>query len=167
MKPATRQPAALVLAAALLAAAALPLSAQQAPEDGEVWPDEADHDSWAGEGGFLQQPPEVVQTRVASARGAVLRGLDKMAGRSQDMPLAVGESVALGPLTLTLQECRHPADDPAADAYARLSVTAGPAGGGGDGDTVLFDGWMIASSPALHALDHPRFDVWVLRCTTS
>jgi len=25
---------------------------------------------------------------------------------------------------------------------------------------------MIASSPALNALDHPRYDVWVMRCTT-
>jgi hypothetical protein len=23
---------------------------------------------------------------------------------------------------------------------------------------------MVASSPALSALDHPRYDVWVLRC---
>ncbi|MCW8843320.1 MAG: DUF2155 domain-containing protein, partial [Rhodobacteraceae bacterium] len=30
----------------------------------------------------------------------------------------------------------------------------------------LFQGWMIASSPALSALDHPRYDVWVLRCKT-
>ena len=28
----------------------------------------------------------------------------------------------------------------------------------------LFEGWMIASSPALMALDHPRYDVWALRC---
>lgn len=27
-----------------------------------------------------------------------------------------------------------------------------------------FDGWMTASSPALSALDHPRYDVWPLRC---
>ena len=30
----------------------------------------------------------------------------------------------------------------------------------------LFDGWMIASSPALNALDHPRYDVWVIGCDT-
>jgi hypothetical protein len=26
---------------------------------------------------------------------------------------------------------------------------------------------MIASSPAISALDHPRYDVWVLRCIIS
>jgi len=33
-------------------------------------------------------------------------------------------------------------------------------------DKPVFKGWMIASSPALNALDHPRYDVWVLRCIT-
>ena len=28
----------------------------------------------------------------------------------------------------------------------------------------LFDGWMVASSPALSALDDARYDVWVLGC---
>ena len=32
---------------------------------------------------------------------------------------------------------------------------------------LTFAGWMIADSPALNALDHPRYDVWVLRCITS
>ena len=34
-------------------------------------------------------------------------------------------------------------------------------------EKALFDGWMIASSPALSALDHPRYDVWVLRCSST
>ena len=34
-------------------------------------------------------------------------------------------------------------------------------------DAPIFEGWMIAASPALNALDHARYDVWVLRCTTS
>ncbi|MEO0381372.1 MAG: DUF2155 domain-containing protein, partial [Pseudomonadota bacterium] len=27
--------------------------------------------------------------------------------------------------------------------------------------------WMIASAPALSAMEHARYDVWVMRCTTS
>ncbi len=29
----------------------------------------------------------------------------------------------------------------------------------------LFSGWMFASSPALNALQHPVYDVWVIACT--
>ena len=30
--------------------------------------------------------------------------------------------------------------------------------------TALFTGWMFSSSPALSALEHPVYDVWVLEC---
>ena len=30
---------------------------------------------------------------------------------------------------------------------------------------LLFSGWMFASSPGLNALEHPVYDVWVIRCT--
>ena len=31
-------------------------------------------------------------------------------------------------------------------------------------DPMLFSGWMFASSPGLSALEHPVYDVWVIRC---
>lgn len=31
---------------------------------------------------------------------------------------------------------------------------------------VIFSGWMFASSPALSALEHPVYDVWVIDCKT-
>ena len=31
----------------------------------------------------------------------------------------------------------------------------------------LFSGWMFASSPALSALEHPVYDVWVIDCAQS
>ena len=93
---------------------------------------------------------------VVSAGGGVLRMLDKMTGVVSDYDLASGQSQALGRLTVTLDACRYPADLPSGEAYAHLTIT--------DPDAALFAGWMIASSPALSALDHPRYDVWVLRC---
>jgi len=98
---------------------------------------------------------------TAQAPGAVLRGLDKVAGATRDIRLAPGESANFGRLTITLTECRYPVANPAADAFAHVVIRdarlAEP----------VFRGWMIASSPALNALDHPRFDVWLIRCTTS
>ena len=31
----------------------------------------------------------------------------------------------------------------------------------------LFSGWMFASSPAVSALEHPVYDVWVTDCKTA
>ncbi len=111
---------------------------------------------------FDDAPRELRQeAQVASSGGALLRGLDKVSGEVTDLNLSVGETVQLGRLAVTLEDCRYPVDDPAGDAYALLLIEAegmtGPA----------FEGWMIASSPALSALDHPRYDVWVMRCWSS
>jgi len=96
---------------------------------------------------------------AATAEGAVLRGLDRMNGRTWDYELQSGETTALGPLSVRLIECRYPTDNPAGDAYAHLEIVSGV--------ETVFSGWMLASSPALNAMDHPRYDVWVLRCRTS
>jgi hypothetical protein len=97
---------------------------------------------------------------VASAPGGVLRWLDKVTGETGDLDLSRGQSAERGRLTIQMDECRYPVVDPASNAYAHLTIrdalVADP----------VFAGWMIASSPALSAMDHPRYDVWVLRCDT-
>jgi hypothetical protein len=31
----------------------------------------------------------------------------------------------------------------------------------------IFTGWMFADSPALSAVDHPVYDVWLIECKNS
>lgn len=104
------------------------------------------------------QAQEVVAT---SGVGAVLRSLDKVNGRVQDIEIPVGGSAQAQGLMVTLGDCRYPADNPTGEAYAYLRIRSPQDG------VDYFQGWMIASSPALSALDHNRYDVWVLRCKTS
>lgn len=108
----------------------------------------------------LVLPAASMAQDVVVGTGAVLRGLDKLNGTSVDMVLANGEKTELGRLTVILSECRYPADDLAGDAFAFLTIQDS------NGTDPIFEGWMIASSPALSAMEHPRYDVWVLRCTT-
>ena len=109
----------------------------------------------------LGQSEQVEQPEAARAPGAVLRGLDKVTGDLTDLELKNGQTQTFGRLTVTLEECRFPVGNPSGDAYAYLVIRAD------DDSRPIFAGWMIASSPALNALDHPRYDVWVLRCATS
>ena len=115
----------------------------------------------AGEDGSFAAIEEVEQEQVASAEGAVLRALDKVAGTVTDLEIASGQTLTFGRLSVFLSDCRYPKDNPSGDAFSYLVIS--PAGE----DRPVFQGWMIASSPALNALDHPRYDVWVLRCKTS
>ncbi len=110
---------------------------------------------------FLALAGPASAQQVADAPGGDLRVLDKLTGVVTDMSLRRGETGRLGYLRVTLNACRYPADNPSGDAYAALDVyyQAEP--------EPAFSGWMLASAPALHAMDHPRYDVWVLRCMTS
>ena len=106
----------------------------------------------------LMLMPHLAQAEILAGTGANLRVLDKMTGVVSDYDLAAGSSQSQGRLTVQLDECRYPSDLPTGEAYAHVTIL--------DSDRAepAFRGWMIASSPALSALDHPRYDVWVLHC---
>ncbi|MBB5722852.1 hypothetical protein FHS72_002482 [Loktanella ponticola] len=99
--------------------------------------------------------------QAQTAQGGELRVLDKLNGTVTDVSLSTGESTQIGHLSVTLTECRYPRDNPSGDAYANLLVTYR------DQVEPAFEGWLIASAPALNAMEHPRYDVWVLRCIRS
>lgn len=102
----------------------------------------------------------VAQDRIETQRagGAMLRGLDKVSGRVTDLPVEVGEAIRYGRLEIRLGECRYPAADPSSDAFAQLTIIDLRQ------NAQVFAGWMLASAPALSALDDARYDVWVISC---
>jgi len=103
----------------------------------------------------------VAQQSTSQAPGAVLRALNKLSGVVTDIEIKSGQTQRFERLTITLSECRYPAGNRSGDAYAGLEITDI------NGDGPVFRGWMIASAPALSALDHAQYDVWVMRCITS
>ncbi|MCV2864913.1 DUF2155 domain-containing protein [Albidovulum sediminicola] len=105
---------------------------------------------------LLAQP--ALAQEATDSPGAIIRALDKVSGLTQDIEVHNGESAFFGRIEITLGDCRYPTDDPTSDAFAHLKVFDTTA------QLTAFDGWMVASSPALSALDHPRYDVWLLRC---
>lgn len=70
--------------------------------------------------------------------------------------------------------------EPKKKAAAKVKSTPAPAVGDHDGavspaapeaasalpQNMIFSGWMFASSPALSALQHPIYDIWVIDCET-
>lgn len=141
--------------------AALLLANPLAAQEGEQFPPEEGVDLPA-----LPVTPEALEPEtsvdsetagaVASAPGAMLRGLDRVTGQSADLALSNGQTQPIFRLEVTLSDCRYPVTDPSSDAFAHLTIR--------DRGEVVFDGWMTAASPALSALDHPRYDIWVLGC---
>ena len=113
----------------------------------------------AGQAVAAQSAQLATTQETAQARVVHLRGLDALAGRAVDIEVPVGEVVRFGRLEILAEACRVPRDNPAADAYAFLKIRDVRE------TSPRFSGWMFASSPALSALDHPRYDVWVTSCS--
>lgn len=105
--------------------------------------------------------PLTAQESVVTGTGAILRALDKLTGTVEDLRLPNGAQQVFGRITVQLQECRYPDGNPSGDAYAFVTIQEVAR------DVPVYAGWMVGSSPALNPVDHPRYDVWVLRCTTS
>jgi hypothetical protein len=95
---------------------------------------------------------------------AKLQGLDKITARVSTIEATVGEPVVFGALQITVRACdkRPPEETPESAAYLdiverKLNEPSKP----------VFSGWMFASSPAVSALEHPIYDIWVLDCMSS
>jgi len=103
--------------------------------------------------------PAVAQ-QATTAPGGTLRVLDKITGRTEDIDFVSGQTRSVGLLSITMSECRYPSGNRSGDAFTLLTIVYNNA------PDPVFRGWMIASAPALNAMDHPRYDVWALRCST-
>ncbi len=92
---------------------------------------------------------------------AVFSGLDKITGRIVTFEVAIDETVQFGALQMTPRVCysRPPTETPKTTAFLEVDeVTL---------DSKyrrIFTGWMFASSPGLHAIEHPIYDVWLTDC---
>jgi hypothetical protein len=92
---------------------------------------------------------------------AVLQGLDKVTARVSTIEAPVGTTVRFGTLEVIVRRCdkRPPEETPESAAFLDIWEARQ-----GEAAISLFRGWMFASSPALNALEHPVYDIWVLDC---
>ncbi len=104
--------------------------------------------------------PAAAQEQVEVGTGVVLRWVDKITTETGDIEIANASAARIGRMRVELGECRYPAGNLAGDAFAFLTVHPE------EDAPPIFSGWMMASSPALNAVEHQRYDIWVLRCTT-
>ena len=104
----------------------------------------------------VEPPPQ----RIANPT-AVFSGLDKITGRIISFDVAINETVQFGALQVTPRVCysRPPTETPNTDGFVEVDeVTL-------QGEIKrIFDGWMFAASPGLHAVEHPVYDVWITDC---
>lgn len=95
---------------------------------------------------------------------AQFAGIDKITGRITSFDVYVNETVQFGALQVTPKVCYSRDDAEAQKIDAFIEV---------DEITLdrkirrIFSGWMFADSPALNAVEHAIYDVWLTGCKSS
>ena len=131
----------------------------------------------------IQQIPNNAQTnpRVKSSQSALIRVIDRLNRHTSDVALSVDVPALIGNLHIELIECRYFSDKPLLfsqsylqiydfnqPAFDLINLNQAPADSNDFAQSVdpppLFSGWMLAESPSINALEHPRYDVWLLGC---
>jgi hypothetical protein len=94
----------------------------------------------------------------------VLRALDKVTARISRIEAPVGQPVTFGTLRIIARTCdkRPPEEPPESAAFLQVEESRP-----NEVPVSVFRGWMFASSPAVSAMDHPVYDIWVLDCVSS
>lgn len=92
---------------------------------------------------------------------AVFSGLDKITGRIISFEAAVDETVQFGALQLTPRVCytRPPTESPNTTSFVEVDEVTLE-----NKYRRIFTGWMFASSPGLHGIEHPVYDIWLVDC---
>ncbi len=106
---------------------------------------------------------ETVSTAWYDYDGVELRALDKITARATTFKAKVGQTLRFGDIFIKVRACRKP---PAVEKEESASFIQVWEKDKKDNESEwVFSGWMFASSPALSAMDHAIYDVWVLGCT--
>ena len=119
----------------------------------------------------LAKPTMVPSTALVSAPPKplgpltlILRGLDKITGRPTTLVAPIGKPIHYATLTITARYCYSTpqTETPETAAFVQIDDHRPDQPG-----RRVFSGWMYASSPGLHGVEHPLYDVWVINCKAS
>jgi len=107
-------------------------------------------------------PPSAGADEEIAMDRVVLGGLDKLTARVVTIEADVGRTTRFGQLEIIARTCRQRGPEAASpESAAFLDIWDMKPGQPAQS---VFRGWMFASSPALSAMEHPVYDVWVLTC---
>lgn len=92
---------------------------------------------------------------------AVFAALDKVTARISRIEVKLNDTAAFGALKVTPRACysRPPTEQPKTTTFVEVEEVML------DGKkNRIFSGWMFAESPALNAVEHPVYDIWLTEC---
>lgn len=92
---------------------------------------------------------------------AQMQAMDKITGRVSIIEVPVNGEVKFGSFSVVVRSCKTNAEGEIPENYAFVDVTDKSFD---KEEFNIFKGWMLSSSPAVNAVEHPIYDVWLLKC---
>jgi hypothetical protein len=91
---------------------------------------------------------------------AVVRIMNKAAGKAQTVNLSVDREYEYDRLKITVRACQSSAPYSAQDNFMFARVEKKSA----NAKAQIFSGWMVASDPGYNPLQDADYDLWLVRC---
>ncbi len=93
---------------------------------------------------------------------AQMQAMDKITGKVSLIEVPVNGNVQFGSFSIVVRACKTRPPEETPENFAFVDVvddynSAKPVN--------IFRGWMMSSTPALNPVEHPIYDVWLLKCT--
>lgn len=96
-----------------------------------------------------------------SMNTARMQALDKVTGQMSVIDVPVNGEVKFWSFSIVVRSCQTTPPEETPENYAFVDV----ADTNREGQTFnIFKGWMVSSSPSLNSVEHPIYDVWLLKC---
>ena len=96
-------------------------------------------------------------TAYVEKNTAIVRVMNKAAGKTQIVPINVGQSVQYDGLTLVARNCKQSDPFDAENFFVFIEIYTKT-------DGRIFSGWMNRNEPGQNPLQDDTYDVWLEKC---
>lgn len=102
-----------------------------------------------------------VQAKDIDMNTAQMQAMDKITGRVSVINVPVNGDVKFGSFSIVVRACKTRPPEETPENFAFVDVVDSY---NNEKPLNIFKGWMMSSTPGLNAVEHPIYDVWLLKC---
>lgn len=99
----------------------------------------------------------VLADAYVNRNAAVVKIMNKDAGKVQQVVIPVNQEVQFEKIFINVRSCKQTDPFQAEDFFAFLEISERDKG-------QVFGGWMSRNEPGQNPLQHPDYDVWLVKC---
>ena len=95
---------------------------------------------------------------------AHLQAMDKITGRVSELNVPVNGLANFGTFSILIRKCvtKSPEETPENTAFIDIVDNYKS-----QNPVNIFKGWMFSSTPGINGVEHPIYDIWLLKCYNS